>query len=63
MTKNLLIIGYCHLADGFLYASQWLKNYTIYFFPYLNYVLDKVENIEEIFHEFLTKNNINICLW
>ena len=63
MAKNLLIIGYCHLADGFLYASQWLKNYTIYFFPYLNYILDKVENMEEIFHEFLTKNNINICLW
>jgi hypothetical protein len=63
MTKNLLIIGYCHLADGFLYASQWLKNYNIFFFPYLNYILDKVENTEEIFHKYLTEHKINICLW
>ena len=36
---KLLIIGYCHLDDGFLYASKALEkvNYEIYFFPYLQY--------------------------
>lgn len=61
--NNLLIIGYCHLADGFLYASKCLKNYNIFFFPYLCYKMDKVENIEEIFQKFILDNNINICLW
>ena len=32
--NNLLIVGYCHLADGFLYGSEALKkhNYNIFFF-------------------------------
>ena len=24
---NILLIGYCHLADGFLYASKSLEKY------------------------------------
>ena len=63
--NNLLIIGYCHLADGFLYGSEALKRlgYIIYFFPYLSFQMDKVKNIEEKFIEFIKNNNINICLW
>ena len=42
---NLLIVGYYHLADGFLTASQALqKDYTIYFFP-LSHYLDRQYNI------------------
>ena len=43
--NNLLIVGYCHLADGFLYGAEALKkyNYNIYFFPYLSYKMDKIE--------------------
>jgi len=64
---NLLLIGYCHLADGFLYASNSLKNrgYNIYLFPYWNYILDNKDKNEIIndFKESIIKNNINICLW
>ena len=62
---NLLIIGYCKLDDGFLYASRALEqlNYTIFFFPYFNYILDKVENRDDILEEFILSNNIHICLW
>jgi len=62
---NLLIIGYCKLDDGFLYASRALEklNYTIFFFPYFNYILDKIENRDDILEEFINNNNIDICLW
>ena len=62
---NLLLIGYCHLDDGFLYASKGLEklNYKIYFFPYLNYIMDKIENRDDILIDFIKDNNINICLW
>ena len=64
---NLLLIGYCHLADGFLYASNSLKNknYNIFLFPYWNYILDN-KNSSEIVNDFqksIKDNNINICLW
>jgi len=64
-SKNLLIIGYCRLDDGFLYASRALEsfNYNIHFFPYFNYILDKIDNKDNILHEFIIKNDINICLW
>lgn len=63
--KNLLLIGYCSLDDGFLYASKALEklNYKIYFFPYLSYIMDKIENIDEILLKIIKDNNINICLW
>lgn len=63
--NNLLIVGYCHLADGFLYGAEALKkhNYNIYFFPYLSYKMDKIENIEEHFVNFIKTNNIHIILW
>jgi hypothetical protein len=62
---NILIIGYCRLDDGFLYASKALEklNYNIYFFPYFNYILDKIDNKDNILQEFIIKNDINICLW
>lgn len=62
---NLLIIGYCHLQDGFLYASKSLerKKYKIFFFPYLSHIMDKIENIDDILIEYIYKNNIEICLW
>ena len=64
---NLLIIGYCHLADGFLYASNTLKNrnYNIILFPYWNYILDKKseDEIKKDFKKCLEDNNIDICLW
>ena len=64
---SLLIIGYCHLADGFLYASNSLikKNYDITLFPYLSYKLDNKSDIEIIddFNKILKEKNIDICLW
>jgi hypothetical protein len=62
---NLLIIGYCSLDDGFLYGSKALKKlgYTIYFFPYYNYILDNIEDRDNILIKFITDNKINICLW
>ena len=62
---NILIIGYCHLDDGFLYASIALEklNYKIFFFPYLNYIMDNIENRDEILKEKIKEYNINICLW
>ena len=62
---NLLIIGYCKLDDGFLYASRALEklNYTIFFFPYFNYILDKIPNKDDILNEFIHTNNIELCLW
>jgi hypothetical protein len=62
---NILIIGYCHLDDGFLYASKALEklNYTIFFFPYLSYIMDKISNRDELLVEYIINNNINICIW
>ena len=62
---NILLIGYCHLADGFLYASKSLEqfNHKIYFFPYLIYKMDQNPNLIEDLKESIKINNINICLW
>ena len=62
---NILLIGYCHLADGFLYASKALEklNYNIYFFPYLIYKMDNNENCITDFKNILIEKKINICLW
>jgi len=62
MNNNLLIIGYCYLQDGFLYASKELEK-NIYFFPYFTYILDNNSNKDDILIDFIKKNNINICLW
>ena len=65
MSKNLLIIGYCHLADGFLYASKALKNNgaTIFFFPYYSYIMDNVLEKDEILIKYIEEKKIDICLW
>jgi hypothetical protein len=62
---NLLIIGYCNLHDGFLYASNALKklNYNIFFFPYHNYVIQQNNNRDNILIDFIKNNNINVILW
>lgn len=62
---KLLIIGYCHLDDGFLYASKALEkvNYEIYFFPYLSHIMDKIENKDDLLIKMIKDNNIQICLW
>jgi hypothetical protein len=62
---NLLIIGYCSLADGFLYGSKALQKhgYIIHFFPYYNYILDNIENRDNILINFIIDNKIDICLW
>tara|TARA_Y200000002_G_C22656649_1_gene653799 strand:+ start:30 stop:1046 length:1017 start_codon:yes stop_codon:yes gene_type:complete len=62
---NILLIGYCHLADGFLYASNALKKfgYEIYFFPYLIYKMDNNNNLFSDFKKLLIDKNIDICLW
>ena len=62
---NLLIIGYCHLDDGFLYASKSLekKDYKIFFFAYTSYLMDNIINIDSLLTNFIKNNNINICLW
>jgi hypothetical protein len=63
--KNLLIIGYCHLDDGFLYGAKALErlNYNISFFPYLSHVMDNDEERDNKILDMINKNNINICLW
>ena len=65
MNSNLIIIGYCHLEDGFLYASNALKklNINIFFFPYFSYIIDNIEDRDNILLEYLILNKINICLW
>ena len=62
---KLLIIGYCHLDDGFLYASKALekKNYEIYFFPYLSHIMDNIEDKDDRLIKVINDNNIDICLW
>ena len=62
---KLLLIGYCSLADGFLYGAKALEKlgYTIFFFPYHNYVLDDNKERDNILVEFIINNEINICLW
>jgi len=62
---NILIIGYCHLDDGFLYASKALQKlgYKIFFFPYLTCLMDKVINRDELLLQQIKMDNINICLW
>ena len=62
---NLLIIGYCHLDDGFLYASKALEKlgYKIHFFPYLSHIMDKIENRDTILLNIIQKESIDICLW
>ena len=65
MQKNLLIIGYCHLDDGFLFGANALEklNYKISFFPYLSYIMDKIENKDDILINIINYNKIDICLW
>jgi len=62
---NLLLIGYCHLNDGFLYAAKALEKveYKIFFFQYSCYMMDNIEDRDEILVNFINENNINICLW
>lgn len=62
---NILLIGYCHLQDGFLYASQALErlSYNIHFFPFLSYKMDNNDNLIKDFHNLIKEKNINICLW
>ena len=62
---NILLIGYCHLADGFLYAANALKkyNYEIFFFPYLIYKMENNNNYIEDFKKKITDHKIDICLW
>ena len=63
--KNVLLIGYCYLQDGFLYAMKELEkyDYKIYFFPYFTYILDNNEKKDDILIEYIKLHNINICLW
>ena len=62
---NILLIGYCHLEDGFLYASKALEkfNYHIDFFPFLIYKMDNNDNYISDFKKVIKEKNINICLW
>ncbi len=62
---NLLIIGYCHLDDGFLYASNALERigYKISFFPYLTHIMDKIANRDERILKKIKEEKIDICLW
>ena len=62
---NILLIGYCHLSDGFLYASKALEefNHKIYFFPYLIYKMDQNPNLIQDLKNSIVENNIDICLW
>lgn len=62
---NILLIGYCNLADGFLYAADALKkkNHNIYFFPYMSHLMDNVSNIDDILIKYINEHNIKICLW
>ena len=61
---NILLIGYCHLADGFLYASKALEglNHNVFFFPYLSYKMDNRYIIED-FNKMIDEKKIHICLW
>ena len=63
--KNVLLIGYCYLQDGFLYAMNELEKYgnKIYFFPYFTYILDNNEKKDDKLIEYIKLHNINICLW
>jgi hypothetical protein len=62
---NLLIIGYCNLDDGFLYAAEALKkkDIKIYFFAYLSHIMDNIKDRDELLIEKINENNIDICLW
>lgn len=62
---NILLIGYCHLADGFLYASKSLEqfNHKIYFFPYLIYKMDNNDNYITDFKKKIQEDKIDLCLW
>lgn len=62
---NILLVGYCNLEDGFLYASNSLKKlqYKIFFFPYHSYILDNNNDIDNILDNFIKNNDINIILW
>ena len=62
---KLLLIGYCHLADGFLYASKSMEklDYKIYFFPYTSYIMDKIEDRDDILVKYINDHEIDICLW
>ena len=62
---NILLIGYCYLQDGFLYAMNELEKYDnkIFFFPYFTYILDENHKKDELLVDYIKTNNINICLW
>ena len=62
---NLLLVGYCHLADGFLYASRSLEKlgYKIYFFPFLIYKMDNNNDLIKDYKNMIIDKKINICLW
>lgn len=62
---NILLVGYCHLDDGFLYATNSLEKigYKVSFFPYLSFIMDNVINRDEIIIKRIKSEDINICLW
>ena len=65
MNQNILMIGYCHLADGFLGGARAFEKmgFTITFFPYYSYIMDKREDKETDIISIIKDKNINICLW
>jgi len=66
-SKKILLVGYCNLHDGFLYASNALKKIgnIMYFFPYMGFQIDNI-HIDEInlrLINFIIENNISHVLW
>lgn len=56
--KNLLIVGYYHLADGFKTCANYLQTvYDVYFFPLCHYIDSKYDAVSEL----ITYINGNRC--
>ncbi len=61
---KILIIGYCNLADGFLYGSNEFKKkgHSVYFFPFYDWKNDNFNNCDVFFNKI--KNTIfDLNIW
>jgi spore maturation protein CgeB len=62
---KIVLIGYCHLADGFRGGANALhrKGHEIFFFPYYCYIMDNRSDAEIDLLSLIEQNSIEVCLW
>jgi len=62
---KIVLVGYCHLADGFRGGAAALQRmgHPVFFFPYYCYIMDKRNDAESELLSLIEKKEVDVCLW